>query len=267
MKKLATILSFTLILFASCVNNNKDKTANYLSDTVSFNYDSIHIFSKKIIKSDNNTSDTTKALIYFPQFKDTIINQFVLKQINDFYSEQEKTYSSYNDMAQSFLSGYEDYLKDDKLYKNTWFLNIRIEVLKQRSNYLSLLYTHADYTGGAHPNTVFSYINYNPKLHTIITLDSLFIKDYKQKLITVAERIFRKHEDLSANESLSGKYFFEGDKFALPENFTINEDGLNFLYNPYEIKSYAEGTTKLVIPFTELKDIIKPNSILTTFSK
>lgn len=262
MKKLLGLFLF-IGLFAACVSNNKEKNTKSLSDTLSFNYDSIQVFSKKNIKSD----DTTKASVYFPQFKDTIINQFILKQVNDFYSEHEKTYSSYTDMALSFLNGYEDYLKDDKLYKNTWFLNIRIEVLKQRNNYLSLLYTHVDYTGGAHTNTVFSYINYNPRTYTSITLDSLFIPNYKPVLTTIAEKIFRKNENLSANETLSGKYFFEDDKFALPKNFTITDYGLCFLYNPYEIKSYAEGTTKLVIPFTELKEIIKPNSILTTFSK
>jgi hypothetical protein len=34
------------------------------------------------------------------------------------------------------------------------------------------------------------------------------------------------------------------------------------LYNPYEIKPYVAGTTKLVIPYTEIKDLIKPNSII-----
>ncbi|WP_449436931.1 RsiV family protein [Pedobacter steynii] len=36
-----------------------------------------------------------------------------------------------------------------------------------------------------------------------------------------------------------------------------------FLYNPYEIKAYVYGTTELVIPFSELKEIAKPNSLLS----
>ncbi|MNL65691.1 hypothetical protein D3C87_1900590 [compost metagenome] len=82
------------------------------------------------------------------------------------------------------------------------------------------------------------------------------------KLTAVAEKIFRKNEKLSPTESLKDKYFFENDTFSLNQNFTITEKGLKFLYNPYEIKAYVYGTTELLIPFAELKDIAKPNSLL-----
>ena len=70
--------------------------------------------------------------------------------------------------------------------------------------------------------------------------------------------------NIGETESLKGKYFFLNDKFVLPERFYINDLGLVFLYNPYEIKPYSEGTTKLIIPFSALKGIAKQNSILTT---
>jgi len=48
----------------------------------------------------------------------------------------------------------------------------------------------------------------------------------------------------------------------LTRNFTITEQGLKFLYIPYEIKPFPAGTTELLIPFSDLKDLYLPNSIL-----
>ncbi|WP_324288612.1 RsiV family protein [Pedobacter sp. SL55] len=68
---------------------------------------------------------------------------------------------------------------------------------------------------------------------------------------------------MSATEPLEQKYFFTNGKFALPKSFYVSDKGLVFLYNPYEIKAYAEGVTELVIPFSELSGIAKPQTILT----
>jgi len=46
----------------------------------------------------------------------------------------------------------------------------------------------------------------------------------------------------------------------------VSEKGLVFLYNAYEIDAYAAGRTILTIPFADLKDIAKPNSLLTSTS-
>ena len=80
----------------------------------------------------------------------------------------------------------------------------------------------------------------------------------------VALFIFRKNEKLSATEPLEERYFFDKGKFALAQSFYVNDKGLVFLYNPYEIKAYAEGYTELIVPFSALKAIAKSNTILTT---
>ncbi|RYG05949.1 MAG: DUF3298 domain-containing protein, partial [Chitinophagaceae bacterium] len=113
-------------------------------------------------------------------------------------------------------------------------------------------------------NTHISYINYNLENGSEITLDSLIDASNRAKLLSIAEGIFRKDEKLTPTETLAGKYFFLEDKFSLPESYYVSDKGLVFLYNPYEIKAYAFGTTELVIPFASLKDIAKPNTILSS---
>ncbi|MBB2144547.1 DUF3298 domain-containing protein [Pedobacter sp. LMG 31464] len=264
MRKLA-LFFIGICIFLACRNEkNRDNSENIVAaiDTLTFNYDSVKVYSKNIIKTDAKTSDTTKAVITHPVFKNEILNKYILRQVFNYIGEEEKT-TSYQDIATSFVKGYDDFHSQNATSAQVWWLSIEVNVLHQTHNYIALQYINSDYSGGAHPNTSFSYLNYNPKTNTVIPLDSLIAANQREKLVSIGEAIFRKDEKLTATESLSGKYFFRDDKFHLPENFYVSNKGLVFLYNPYEIKPYSEGTTELIVPFSALKGIAKPNTILT----
>ena len=49
----------------------------------------------------------------------------------------------------------------------------------------------------------------------------------------------------------------------MTDNFALTKDGLKFVYNPYEIAPYAMGQQEIVIPYSELKSLLKPNALLT----
>lgn len=245
--------------FMACQNGNhkSEPTDTALADTLSYAYDSVKVYSQHVLK------DTTQASISYPVFKNDALNTYIKRHVFDYFAKEEPV-TSYQDIANSFVKGYDDFVNNNKDTHQTWFLNIKIKVLKQTAHYLALQVIHSDYAGGAHGNTNISYINYNPQTNEEITLDSLIQKDKMPQLLSIAESIFRKDEKLATTESLADKYFFENDKFALANSFYIDDKGLLFLYNPYEIKPYASGITRLSIPFSALKDIAKPNSILTT---
>jgi len=42
------------------------------------------------------------------------------------------------------------------------------------------------------------------------------------------------------------------------KNFYFNDKGLAFMYNPYEVASYAQGQIVVFIPFNELKSYLVP---------
>lgn len=263
MKKLALFL--ISLSFMACQNEKKSSsTADTASQVnhadLSFKYDSVKVYSKHTITNEQ-TTDTTKAVISYPVFQDQQINQFIEQKMMGFANEGEH-YNTYKDFTNAFIKNFDDFNKENKDYGQTWFMDGKIEVVAQQPQYLSVLITYVSYEGGAHPNSNFTYLNYDPVNHKEITLDALISADAMPKLTAVAEKIFRKNEKLSADESLKDRYFFENDKFSLNQNFTITKEGLKFLYNPYEIKAYAFGTTTLLIPFAELKDIAKPNSLL-----
>jgi hypothetical protein len=266
MKKLIIPIIAISLLWA-CTSENKDRKVAHVitaeNDTLTYHYDSIKVVSNNLVEPGvNSYADTANAVVKYPIFENDSLNNYIKRQVFNYFAKEEVP-TTYEDIASSFIRGYNQFYAENPGTGQWWYLLIDIKVIRQLHNYVALKYIHSDYAGGAHGNTSISYINFNPKTNTPITLDSLILPDKKAQLLLVAEKIFRKNENISATEPLDKKFFFTNGKFSLPAAFYVSSKGLVFLYNPYEIKAYVEGTTELLIPFSELGDIAKPQTILT----
>ncbi|RYD70119.1 MAG: DUF3298 domain-containing protein, partial [Sphingobacteriales bacterium] len=111
------------------------------------------------------------------------------------------------------------------------------------------------YTGGAHGNyssTMYCLDVENKKqmvLSDVVKIDS-------NTLQSILEKNLRKQYNIKPGEKISTVLF---DDFLKPNNnFYFNSNGLAFMYNPYEIASYAQGQIVIFIPFTELKPYVVP---------
>jgi hypothetical protein len=256
-----------VVLFAACNDNNQDKKVAHVftaeNDTLTYRYDSIRVVSNNLVKSNLGTPiDTSNAVVKYPIFENEELNNHIKKRVFDFFADEEHP-TAYEDIASSFVRGYNDFYLHNPGTVQWWFLRIDISVIRQLHNYIALKHVHSDYAGGAHGNAMISYINYNPKTNEPIALDSLIIPQKKAELLKLAESIFRKNEKISDEVALDKDYFFTNGRFSLPDNFYVSKNGLVFLYNTYEIKPYAQGTTELIVPLDQLKTIAKPNTILT----
>jgi hypothetical protein len=266
MKKIAALLILSSIL--ACQSEKKggqtvDSTnteATVTTDTLTFKYDSLKVYSKLALPA--SSKDTAKATIVYPVFSSDKINSLIQAAALKTDSPEDPQYKNYSELAAGFIKGFDDYKKDNKDDQQTWFKEVRIKVLQQRKGYLGLRYDFIDYAGGAHANYAIVFNNYNTLSNKSVTIDSLIKTGSLPVLTATAEKIFRKNEKLTPKQSLADNYFFEKNTFSLPHNFTITDQGLKFLYNPYEIKPYAAGTTELLVPFEQIKEILKPNPVL-----
>lgn len=236
-------------------------TQDVVPDTLTYTYDSVKVYSKTPLSSNKEITDTAKAVVRYPVFKDGKINALV--EENALFSDNpdQKKPGSYQEIVTTFIEGFDNFKKDNETTVQTWFRDINIAVLPQWNNYLGLQYSFAEYVGGAHVNSGLTYKNYNAKTLKLQTTDSLVKPGAKTELTKIGEQVFRKNEKLSATQSLDN-YFFEKGIFVLPENFRLNNKGITFLYNSYEIKPYSSGRTELFIPFEAIKHILQPNPIL-----
>lgn len=180
------------------------------------------------------------------------IKQFLLQSASPDHTPQ-----TIEEAMVKFLQVYENASRDFP-HQGVWADEKTVEILQNRPNVLSLQYSHYWYTGGAHPNSSRTYWNYDPKTGKQIQLSDLFVEGYAPKLNRIAEKYFREARALEANTSLSQVgFWFEDDQFKVNTNFALAPQGLIFFFNTYEVSPYVMGSTEVVIPYEDLKGLLK----------
>jgi hypothetical protein len=138
-----------------------------------------------------------------------------------------------------------------------WFLEVRTQ-LAQHGGLVFLSTDMFTYTGGAHPNAHQGYYVFDKQTGNPVGLQD-FVHDARSlaELQAMAEVKFRKQEGIKHNEDYK-PYYFKDKKFVLPQNWRIARDSLEFVYNLYEIKPYADGFTYVRLPLSAVEVFIKP---------
>lgn len=240
--------------------------ADVNTDTLKFKYDTL----KKRASDCGNKPDSTctVARIIYPVFdnqhalNDTVRQKLISAGFNNPDKKQDTSLQKYID---NFVRSYEsDNTREERLGL-FYTMDLKAKVIRQDSSLTTLQIDGYIYEGGAHGASSTSFINWNTKGNKNIDLKDIFIAGYNVKLTAIADTIFRENEKLSPRDKLDGNYFFDHEKFALPQNFLITPLGLKFLYNEYEIKPYAAGQTELNIPYSKIKTILRPNSVVTQY--
>jgi uncharacterized protein DUF3298 len=212
-------------------------------------------------------SGCTVAKISYPYFKgQQRLNDSVARKLTLMFVLSEKPDTNLTQLITHFFANYErdkHTAKDPTIFS----LDCSASVLRQDSSLATVQLYGTMFQGGAHPGSGTYFINWNTKANKSITLNDLFINDYKDKLCKIAESIFRKNEKLADSTSLSKDYFFKDNKFALNNNFLVTPIGIRVLYNEYEIKPYSAGTTDLFIPYTQIKELLRPNTVVAQYVK
>ncbi|MEH6305890.1 RsiV family protein [Olivibacter sp. CPCC 100613] len=243
---------FAFFLLTSCNQPNEQRSVTK-SDTLRYVYQHYALSSKEVVENDGK-KDTTYFKADFPVFEQKEIDALIKKQFTA-NRQPDTQYTSIEQEAKAFIENYEDFVKMDE-YPRAWYAEMHAKVLENKASYLSLSLELSDYTGGAHGNYATLFYNYDPSKVDTIGLEKVINSDRFETLTKIAEGIFREQEGLSSAQSLDESYFFEDNRFHLNNNFTLTPKGLLFLYNVYEIKPYAAGVTKLMIPYEQIDSLM-----------
>lgn len=244
----------------------KQQKEAVVTDTLVYTYKTIH--ERAADCGDKPDSSCTVVQVKYPVFTgQKTLNDSVAGKLTSMFAMDGKPDSSVALMSKKFLQAYMDFKKGDPRSEMYFELNSYAKVLVQDSSLTTLEVGGYSYQGGAHGASATFFINWDTKANKDIALDDLFGTGYQDKLKSIAEAIFRKDEKLSDTASLANDYFFKDNKFALNDNFSITPTGLKFIYNQYEIKPYAAGITTLVIPYSQIKSLLRPNTVVTKYAK
>ena len=113
------------------------------------------------------------------------------------------------------------------------------------------------YEGGAHGINQKLIMNFDNKTGKLLTLSDIFVAGFEQNLNSLLLEKLMVKADVDNIDKLHEKgYLYSMDMFA-PENFSIDEESITFVYNPYEIAPYDKGMIELTLDYDELKEIWK----------
>ncbi len=144
--------------------------------------------------------------------------------------------------------------------KRAWYqYHYIIETSTQKGSKGTIVYlaTIDYYEGGAHGINQQITMNFEAKTGRHLTLADIFASGYEQPLKNVLLKALKNKTGCSTLNALHDKgYLYSMDMFP-SENFILSEETITFIYNPYEIAPYAMGSTELIIPFSDVENILK----------
>lgn len=267
MNKAAAFIVLILSFLCACRNN---KTSGSISgsatDSLSYKYISL----KKRAPDCGSKADTdcTVAKFRYPVFEGhKALNDTIISRLATMFQLNEKLDTNLDSLISRFFNNYLADKKDRGTEGIFYSLDCDSKVLMLDSSLAVIKTKGYIFAGGAHPSEYTGYINWNTHSDKLIAIADLIAPANLEKFTKVAESIFRKNEELSDTTSLERNYFFKDGKFALANTFSLSRKGIIFFYNQYEIKSYAEGTTELFVPYNKINLLLRPNTVAAQYIK
>lgn len=196
--------------------------------------------------------------VFIPEFKDEItmdgaadIKAYYLQMV-----EAEKMNMESFMQAMGFTAPDAQIIDAVSDYNYYYFKDYSVDYVK---DYLVVENFEVFYAGGAHSNENTYVDNFNMKTGDLLTYNDIFVKgDETSALLNklIAEDLKAQNIELLQEVDMS-PYLEDSAINMLCSNVKITAEGLQFIFNPYEIAAYSDGTVTVLIPYEKLGSSIK----------
>ena len=193
-------------------------------------------------------------------------NFFVLNNIREWMSEQmggtyegdmENAAKMFDHYKKATLSDFQENIipdmldiKDVECYKD-----MKFKKLQETDRYVTYLYTQEGFTGGAHGWYLMQGQTFRKSDGRRIDYDIFRTESLDELADLVKDNIFSQYFESDAKEMENLLAMENNDYFPLPQAAPIfREDGVEFVYQQYEIACYAAGMPACVISY----DLLEP---------
>ncbi len=200
--------------------------------------------TKVSLKLPNAIEKTTLAKTINTALEEEIISLLL-------FDEETET-NNLNKAIASFVKGYEQMKERYSDETTPWEAKIEGTITYEDSKHLTIALNSYLFTGGAHGYSTDLFLNFDKEKAKELETWELFKNE--EDFQEFAETKFREQEAIPADKSINYTgLMFERDRFYLPENIGFTEKGIQLLYNPYEVASFADGAITLLLPYEEVK--------------
>jgi len=141
-------------------------------------------------------------------------------------------------------------------------LDIGYQVHFATADLISVEFREGEYSrGAAHGNSVTVVLNYDVKNGRKIALADLF--NPKTNYLGVLSNYSKKElKDKLTKDEMFDEDMVKSGTEPTADNYaawTITRKGLYITFDPYQVAAYAAGPQSVLVPYSALKDIIKPD--------
>lgn len=282
-KQNVSLLVFLLAtsgFFFSCGNIMNKNTGALKFDSIAVN-ETTHLFGDTAKPSSNLIINFTYATQSSDvKLKDSLNSFFLSLCFGDKYrtlTPQEAVEKYKETYVTNYRNDLEPmYKKDEQEPENkesmlswySYYKTIESQVQFYQKDLLVYRTRYDEFTGGAHGvyNTTFLNIDLNSL--EPIRLEDLFIPDYKEALTDLLWNQLMADNHVTTHQELEDMGYATTGDLEPTENFYLNEEGITFYYNIYDITPYVMGPVKISLPYEAVQRILnKDNSVLNKVRK
>jgi hypothetical protein len=139
-----------------------------------------------------------------------------------------------------------------------------------KDDLISIAFTISSYSAGAaHPNSYTEVVNFDLKNGKLLRLADLFVPGSKY-LQAISAYCIQELKKQANEQGMSDDDWIKkgaGPNPANYKNWTITKKGLEITFDPYQVAAYAAGPQQVTVPYSTLKEIIKPDGPAGQFVK
>ncbi|UAX42398.1 RsiV family protein [Pasteurella canis] len=165
-----------------------------------------------------------------------------------------ETKSSEQGVEQLVQKWFNDVLPELEINQG-WDYTREIHFIGQRGRVATFSVITSYYTGGAHGIYDTQFLNIDLIDKVIYQLKDLLVSPDKLSALT---QLLREKNMARLNGLAITADNMENEQLQATNNFVFTINGLVFRYPVYTLGSYAEGEIDLILPYSQLKGIIKP---------
>jgi len=129
------------------------------------------------------------------------------------------------------------------------------QVLYQGDNLLSLGFFSYSYSGGAHGMHTTTGASYDLRTGRRLRYNDIFLPAAQAQLPALLAQAVRPLVDLKPGEPLDKALFVK--QMPVTRNVFLTAGGVEFIYQPYEIASYAQGEVRVFLPLAQVRPLLR----------
>lgn len=173
-------------------------------------------------------------------------------------SNSEEPVKRPEQIAENLEKEYQQIVKEMPDYNLPWEYQSDFSVYLNEQGLFGVKLSSYSFTGGAHGNSFIYYYNFDVDNGKLLKLRDLILTKKYDQFIAQSETQFRDTRGIDSTESYEeAGFWFEDDQFTLNDNFRYSREGLEIVYNPYEIAPFSEGEIVLRFSYKAVEEFVK----------